>query len=74
MHACMLEIKLSLYVMQKCTLKIPNLKSDYQLRGLVVYEKLTEKLGHYTAFFRSLKDPAKWFHANDGDVGCLFSS
>ena len=33
-----------------------------------MYDQLLKGINHYRAFFRSLKDPTKWFHANDSMV------
>lgn len=52
---------------QAYTLKIPHCQCVYELRGVIVYDQL-HAVNHYRAFFRSLKDPMKWFHANDSTV------
>ena len=56
------------FVSQAYNLKIPLIQCVYHLRGVIVYDKLLKDLNHYRAFFRSLKDPTKWFHANDSMV------
>ena len=54
-------------------LKIPHSQSIYQLRSVIVFDKLSGGTNHYRAFFRSLKDPTQWFHANDSIVSPLHS-
>ena len=53
---------------QAYNLKIPHYNCVYELRGVIVYDHLLNDINHYRAFFRSLKDPTKWFHANDSMV------
>lgn len=57
---------------QEKNLKIPHCQSVYELRGVVVYERLSKGIDHYRAFFRSSKDPMKWFHANDSIVSEVY--
>ena len=54
---------------QKPILHILGRKSlVYELTGIIVYKKLSQSVGHYTAFFLSSKNTKQWFYANDSQV------
>ena len=40
----------------------------YGLTGVVIYERLSKGLAHYSAFVKSIKDGSKWFYINDSQV------
>ena len=40
----------------------------YGLIGVVIYERLSKHLAHYSAFVKSIKDRSKWFYINDSQV------
>ena len=59
---------------QKSLIKIPGQKAQYSLMGVVIYEKLSKRLAHYSAFIRSTKNRMKWFYVNDSHVSLYSAS
>ena len=58
---------------QKSQIKIPGQKAQYSLTVVVIYEKLSKRLSHYSAFIRSAKDKMKWFYVNDSRVSLIYT-